>query len=129
MSNVKVPFYFSCLVLVTALLRWPTYTFPFGTLEDERFWSVELVVGNLMCISFLLFPILAFLGFILKWRSSYFWLGLSPLVFFMFGTIPIPFAGYLYSDISCSKYHSNCSNRHSCSVFCYLALSLYEGAF
>ena len=98
MERAKIPFYFSCLVLVAALLRWPTYTFPFRTLGSEYFWSMEILAGNVLGILFLLLPILAFVGFLRHWRSAYVWLGLSPVVFFLFGSVPIPLAGYFYSN-------------------------------
>lgn len=98
MGKRKVGFYFSCLVLLSALLRWPTYTFPFRTLSADNFWSLEILMGNALSLSFLIFPVLAFLGFVRHWRSSYIWLGLSPVIFFLFGSVPIPFAGYFYSE-------------------------------
>ncbi len=29
---------------------------------------------------------------------AYLWLAISPIIFFLFGSTPIPFANYLYSD-------------------------------
>ena len=98
MDKSKIAFYFSGLVLVAALLRWPTYTFPFRTLGTDNFWTLEIIMSNALSLAFLFLPVFAFLGFLRHWRSAYICLGLSPVVFFLFGSVPIPFAGYLYSS-------------------------------
>ena len=98
MDKSRAPFYCSCLVLVAALLRWPTWTFPFRSLGADNYWSIDVLATNILTFSFVVFPILAFIGFLRGWRFSYLWLGLSPLVFFLFGSVPIPFAGYFYGE-------------------------------
>lgn len=98
MNIKKVTIYFSGLILLAALMRWPTYTFPFRTIGAVNYWSTESVIGNILSLAFLIFPVLAFLGFIRGWRTAYIWLAISPIVFFLFGSTPIPFGSYLYSD-------------------------------
>ena len=98
MSTSRIPYYLAILILIAALLRWAVYTYPFQSIGISNYWHIATIGTNLLMISFLVVPVLGLIGVLRNWRTKYLWLALAPIIFYFFGSIPIPFSGYLNSD-------------------------------
>ena len=98
MSSQKISFYLAAIMLSSALVVWPIYTFPFRTIGSGGYWHPAIIATNLLALSFLVIPVLGLLGVINGWRTRYIWLAISPIVFLLFGSVPLPFASHFYSD-------------------------------
>ena len=86
------------LIFIAGLLSWRVYMYPFQRLGILDFWHSSVIVGNLLMLSFLAAPALGLLGVWQNWKSKYLWLALAPIIFSIYGYIPIPLSSYLYSD-------------------------------
>ena len=97
MHMLKVTLYFSVLVFVCALLQWPVYTFPISSFGNNGYWHPAIIGTNLLMLSVLILPLLSLIGAIQDWRSKFLFLGITPIIFSLFGMVPIPFAEYFYT--------------------------------
>jgi hypothetical protein len=97
MTKERVAFGLAVLELFSALPLYGIYTSPIRFYGADNFWSLISLAGNGLSVLFLLFPVLAVIGFMRRWRTRFLWLGLYPVVAFLFGVVPIPFATHLYT--------------------------------
>ena len=98
MTTSRATCYLAILILVSALLRWPVYTYPFQIIGVSNYWNIATIGSNLFMVSFLIIPVLGMIGVLRNWKTKYLWLALAPIIFFFLGSIPIPFSSYLYSE-------------------------------
>ena len=96
MTKERIAFGLAVLELLSALPLYGIYTSPFRLYGADGFWSVISIVGSGLSILFPLLPFLAVIAF-MRWRTRFLWLGLYPVVAFLFGVVPIPFATHLYT--------------------------------
>lgn len=98
MNKQKIALGFAILELLSALPWYGVYTSPIAFYGSSGYWSALSLGTNLLAIFFLLLPILAVVGLLSGWRTAFLWMGLYPVVAFLFGVVPIPFATHLYSS-------------------------------
>lgn len=125
MGRNTLTWIFIVLEMATALTKYGVYLMPIEMLLDFHYidWTPTLMIVSALQLSFLMIPFLAFVSFLLKSRLTYLWLALFPIIAFVFGIVPIPFANHLYT-----------SNVHLNSVFigiidilaAYVAWRLYK---
>ena len=94
------------LELLSAVPLYGIYTMPVAFFNTEGYWRPLTVGLNVLGVFFLLLPILAVLGLLRGWRSSFLWMGLFPVAAWVFGAVPIPFAKQLFytADVVFNSY-------------------------
>ena len=99
LMNIKrIAIIFAAIELVTALTKYGIYTMPIRFYGMEGYWSLPSLGTNLLGILFLALPITAIISLLKGKNIGFLWMGLFPIVAFVFGVVPIPFANYLYSS-------------------------------
>lgn len=100
MDKKKIALVIAILELLSALPFYGIYTMVIRFYGATNYWTPLLIGTSLLGLAFLVLPLLAVIGLWKDWRSSYLWMGLYPVVAFLFGVVPVPFANYLYTDNS-----------------------------
>jgi len=98
MDIKRISMILAALELITAVSIYQIYTLPFRIYGGDNYWSLPILGTNILSLLFLLIPILAFILILKNKAVGFLFLGLFPVVAYIFGVIPIPFANYLYTS-------------------------------
>ena len=83
---------------LSAIFLYSIYTAPIRFYGTDNYWDTNIILGNILYLSFILVPTIALLMSIKGKKTSLLFIGLFPFIAFLHGATPIPLAHYFYGE-------------------------------
>lgn len=81
---------------VSAVLLYEIYTAPVRFYGTDNYWDTNIILGNILYLSFIVVPTIALLTSIKGKKLSLLFIALFPIIALLHGATPIPLAHYFY---------------------------------